>query len=176
VTQQKYFFFQYLSGASCWYTLFPTKALLVQQHTLQQSSSLGAAVNSSKSFLIALFFVALDNFTFAILTSVSNFSKRQLTLSFVERKSEVDAEVERNLSCHKTLWWCHILHYLRARKKNSENFQTAHWTMLWLNITNVKSFYLFLSTTLFVMLQKVQLGSRKQILIFGSETHNFIFI
>jgi len=50
--------------------------------------------------LIAFIFVALDSFTFGVVTS---FAKWQLTHSFVEREAEVDPEVERNLSCHKLI-------------------------------------------------------------------------
>jgi len=47
----------------------------------------------SKSFLIDLIIVTLDNFTLGIMTSVSNFEKCQMTHSF-KRESEADPEVE----------------------------------------------------------------------------------
>ena len=59
----------------CCYMLFNKNALLMLNNATahwQYSPSLDVAVNS-KSILIALISVALDNFTFGIVTSVSNF-------------------------------------------------------------------------------------------------------
>jgi len=78
-------FFNTFLVLPCCYMLFNKKVLLVQQHTEQWSSSLGAPVNCSKSFLTAFIFVALDNFTFGIVVSVSSFTKWQFTHSFVKR-------------------------------------------------------------------------------------------
>jgi len=104
--------------------------LTMQQHTGQQSSSAGVAVNSSKDFLIALicafskdFLIALicaalHKFVFGIVTSVSKFAIFQLTHSFVKRESQVDTEVERNLSCRKLLLMSSD--YLRAHERTED--------------------------------------------------------
>jgi len=104
MTKQKYFFFQYLSGAS----------LLL--HAIQQKSASGAIAHLTIEFLIRctcellkIFSNRFDRcstgkFTFGIVTSVSNLAKWQLTHSSVKRESKVDPKVERNLSCHKMLY------------------------------------------------------------------------
>jgi len=80
--QTKYFFLipsWCFPVATCCSTKKHFSYLIMQQHTWQYNFTLGVAVNSSKSFLVALIFVALDNFTVGIATSVRNFAKCQLT-------------------------------------------------------------------------------------------------
>jgi len=58
--------------------LFNKKALLMLNNATAHLAAeflIMCAANSSKSFLINLIFVALDNFTFGIVTSVSNIAK-----------------------------------------------------------------------------------------------------
>jgi len=58
------------------------------------------------------------------MTSLFNFAKWQLAHSFDKRATEVDTEVERNLSCHKMLLWCHLLDHLHARRRAADLFNT----------------------------------------------------
>jgi len=107
-------FFNTFLVLPCCYMLFNKKALLVLNNAtahLEIEFFIRCSWYSSKSFIIDLIFVALDNCTcFGIVTSVFNFANCQLTHCFVERESEVDTEsevdkeVERNLSCHKMLY------------------------------------------------------------------------